>query len=272
MRSHQIQEHGYKSCSICPSFSKDLSSHFQSHKQEPDSMYHQLSVIYNKLQRFAALKPSSKALLDQAAECIKQAIFVENQGLPGTNHGFTALEDTQHTQAQGAYSTSARVQEPLFRSEKVESRSSPAERSSNRDTGDDNSLRRSGRQQSGSKRTLLKSFGPVNTQRKKPRTSVAGKIRSNDILKTATSQETVKDFVEAVRSNNPLDPLQLQDKERRHASQSDYGSLSRISQFAEKCERLVGRAKLRYYYALLKMSQLVDRTMKDAGRQRVDSA
>ncbi|KZL71136.1 zinc finger protein 502-like [Colletotrichum incanum] len=270
MRSHQIQEHGYKGCPICPSLSKDLSSHIQRHKQESATMHHQLSAINDKLQQFAALQPSSKALLYQAAKYIKQAILVENQGPAGINQGFTALEDTQHTQAQGAYPTSARVRQPSFRNETVESPSSIAEQSPNGDLGEENSLRRSGRQQSGRKRALLHSFRPVNTQRKKTRSFVPRRAGLSDVLEKATSQETVEDFVAAVKSNHPLDPLQPQ--EPRPTSQSDYESIFLISQFADKCEHQAGCAKIWHYYAVLQMAQLVDRTKKDAGRQRVDSA
>ncbi|GJC88062.1 hypothetical protein ColLi_10900 [Colletotrichum liriopes] len=229
-------------------------------------MHHQLSAINDKLRQFAALEPSAKALLGQAAEYINQAIFVENQGPAGINQGFT--EDTQQNQTQGACSTPARVRQPSSRSGTVEPRSSVAEQSPNRDPGEGKSLRRSSRQQSGNKRALPYSFGQGNTKRKKPSTSVARKVGLNDVLKKATSQETVKDFVEAVTSN--LDPLQLQTLHT--TSQSVYGSLSLISEFADKCGRQAGLSKIWHYYALLRMSELVDQTKKDAGRQRVDSA
>ncbi|KZL64536.1 hypothetical protein CT0861_05062 [Colletotrichum tofieldiae] len=270
MRSHQIQEHGYKGCPFCPSLSRDLTSHIQRHKQESATMHHQLSAIHDKLRQFAAIEPRSKALLYQAAEYIQQAFDVEIQD-PVLNHqGLASLQAAQLNQTQCGASISAQERRPPSRDEAGERfQTSIAKVSSGQGSGEESSQRRSGRQQR--KRTSSYSLGSVKPSRKKPRTSVTKQTSLEDVLEKVTSKETVRSFVEAVRSNNHLlDPPRVE--ELCHASQSAYGSLSLISQFADKCEREAGRAKMGYYYALLQMAQLLDRTKKESGRQRVDSA
>ncbi|WQF76855.1 Putative DnaJ domain, Zinc finger C2H2-type, Chaperone J-domain superfamily [Colletotrichum destructivum] len=273
MRSHQIEEHGYTSCSFCPSLSKDISSHIQRHQEEAAPIHHQLSVFNDKLQQLAALGPRSKVHLQQAAEYIQKALRVESQVTALNHRGVVSPERAQPPQTQGVPLSSVRTEQPLSSDEPGEG--SPFRTTekcySNRGADDDNSLRRSGRQQSGCKRTPAHSLGSRVPYRKKPRNSVAQTNGLDGLLKDVTRKETVRGFVEVVTSSNhSFDRLQLQ--EIRHASQGTYRSLSLISRYVEKCERGVGLTKMCQYYALMQMAQLLDRTKEESGRQRVDSA
>ncbi|KAI3552348.1 hypothetical protein CSPX01_00097 [Colletotrichum filicis] len=224
----------------------------------------------NTLQRLAALKRS--ALIRQAAEYIGQAISIEKRDSAAKQPGPSSSNEAPHTSGYSNAPPSTAVQQKSFNDETVVLPISPAvtEQSFHIDSAEDNNRRRSSRHQTSCKRPPQYNVGPANPPYKKSKRSVARKTGLNDILEKATCLKTVRGFIEVVTSNHWIDPLQLQ--ELRHENQSDYGLLSLISQFADRCENQVGLTKIWHYYALWQMSQLVDRARKVAGRQRVDSA
>ncbi|KAK2005287.1 hypothetical protein LZ32DRAFT_652429 [Colletotrichum eremochloae] len=262
MRSHQIKEHGYKACPLCPSLSKELSSHIETHQQNP--AHQQLSAINSQLKQFAALETPSKALLNQAVKLIEQAFHESHENNQNSNRNpevFAPSQSAQYIQTQATIPSSTQTQQPSFGNEAGK----PSVKFPHQGPGEKSSLTQSSRQR-GCKRAPS-SLESLSLPRKKVKTPVLKKTSLNDVLEKATCKETVKGFLEAVESDNhPPGPPQLQEP----TSQSAYKSISLISQFADKCELKASRGKLRYYYALLQMAQLLERTRD--GRQRVDSA